>query len=361
MPSDSNAPDSNFLQVSVSRPNSPDLHHLKSVVLNETERVRKVATYTVPQSRHSGEIHDGNLTLKTYRRKNGEWNEDDKHSVTIAGEEGLSNLSSFLDVCLHGGVPERTGKFVFIPVGSSSQQSATKFAKALTDPSKAEIIAALLEEAAMSPSLMNTLLERARRHPKLFAEATAALNLAEYQSALDELKDLTERDAREAEFQALLDKNPWMFGSEYSEVLKRNWTRGQQVDFAVRRTADGYMEIIEIKTPLDGKDLFQYDKSHDTYYPSVEVSKVIGQVMNYLERFDSERNSIVAYDKEDPFKVRAKVVIGRDGSREQMEALRRYNSHLYGIEIITFDQLVRIAERVVHYLSAALLEEQLPF
>lgn len=330
-------------------------------MLTETERVRKEATYTVPQSRHTGEIHEGNLTLKTYRCKKGEWTEDDKHSVTIAGEAELSNLSSFLDLCRHGSVPEKTGKFVFIPVGSGSEKSATKFAKALTDPSKAEIIAALLEEASMSPSLMNTLLERAKRHPKLFAEATAALNLAEYQSALDEIKDLIERDAREADFQALLDKNPWMFGSEYSELLQRQWTRGQQTDFAMRRTADGYMEIVEIKTPLVGKDLFNYDKSHDAYYPSGEISRVIGQVMKYLERLDSERNSIIAYDNEDPFKVRAKIVIGRDGDRKQIEALRRYNSHLHNIEIITFDQLVRVAERVVHYLSTALLEEQMPF
>ena len=121
------------------------------------------------------------------------------------------------------------------------------------------------------------------------------------------------------------------------------------------------MEIVEIKTPLVGKDLFNYDKSHDAYYPSGEISRVIGQVMKYLERLDSERNSIIAYDNEDPFKVRAKIVIGRDGDRKQIEALRRYNSHLHNIEIITFDQLVRVAERVVHYLSTALLEEQMPF
>ena len=44
-----------------------------------------------------------------------------------------------------------------------------------------------------------------------------------------------------------------MLGSEYSELLdRRTWTRDDNVDFMLRRTADNYLEVIEIKTPLGG-------------------------------------------------------------------------------------------------------------
>ncbi len=47
-----------------------------------------------------------------------------------------------------------------------------------------------------------------------------------------------------------------MFGSEYSELLdRRRITRDEQADFLLRRTTDGYIELIEIKTPLRGQPL----------------------------------------------------------------------------------------------------------
>jgi hypothetical protein len=76
--------------------------------------------------------------------------------------------------------------------------------------------------------------------------------LAEYKNVRDELDALITKgdDVGEGRLQNLLKDNPWLFGSEYSELLsRRNWTRDQKLDFMLRRTADDYLEIIEIKTP----------------------------------------------------------------------------------------------------------------
>ena len=74
----------------------------------------------------------------------------------------------------------------------------------------------------------------------------------------------------------------------------------------------------------------------------------VGQVLNYIEKIDRERDSIISKDDCDPLKIRAKIIIGRDGEKTQQDALRSLNSHLHRIEIITFDQLLRIAERVLN-------------
>ena len=73
--------------------------------------------------------------------------------------------------------------------------------------------------------------------------------------------------------------------------------------------------------------------------------------MKYVERLDAERNSIRANDGEDFNKVRAKVVIGRDGDDAQRAARRRLNGHLHRVELQTFDQLQRTAENVLGYLQ----------
>jgi hypothetical protein len=49
----------------------------------------------------------------------------------------------------------------------------------------------------------------------------------------------------------------------------------------------------------------------------------------------------------DPLKIRARVIIGRDGEAGQKAALRSFNAHLSRVEVLTFDQLLRIARQVL--------------
>lgn len=93
--------------------------------------------------------------------------------------------------------------------------------------------------------------------------------------------------------------------------------------------------------------LFIEDKSHDSYYPSAKLSPVIGQVIRYICEVERNRDSIISKDGYDPLKIRARVIVGRDGDANQQEALRNLNAHLHRIEILTFDQLARISARAL--------------
>lgn len=77
-------------------------------------------------------------------------------------------------------------------------------------------------------------------------------------------------------------------------------------------------------------------------------------MQNYLDLIDADRYMIKGRDQEDPFKTRAKIIIGRTGDEAQATALRSLNGHLVRIEIITFDQLARIAMRTLNYLDRVL-------
>lgn len=344
----------------VDQDSHPDLRRVRSVVLREGPRSKVELSYTVIQNRHTGEFHHDSVTIKTFRKLAGEWQQDPTKSISLSSDDTdeLQTLIDFIKANRSGGVPEQSADFLVIgaPSEGVNLEGLYAFLNGLQDASKADVLLQVLDNVAANPDMLETLVERATQNPKLFAEAAAALNLATYNSALQQLRDLIEgAGVLEREFQALLKENPWMFGSEYSELLDiRRLTRDEQQDFVLRRTTDDYIELIEIKTSLDGRDLFNYDRSHDSYYAASELSKVLGQVQNYLEQIDADRSSILMRDREDPLKVRAKIIIGRDGDENQKLALRRLNGHLHRIEVLTFDQLLRIAQRVVSYLESAI-------
>jgi len=152
-----------------------------------------------------------------------------------------------------------------------------------------------------------------------------------------------------------------MFGSEYSQLLDRRvWTRDDKLDFMLRRTVDDFLEIIEIKTPFR-EPLLLYDKPHNSCYPSAKLSLVIGQVMRYIEELGRNRNAIISKDHCDSLKIRARVIIGRDGNEQHKAALRNLNAHLHRIEILTFNQLLRIAERVISVFERETEEKESEF
>jgi hypothetical protein len=351
-----------LVQVNVlDRERHPDLFSVKSTVLREGPTLKREAKYTTVLDRNTYAIHHYSLTIQTYRTNKGRLEPDPRKSVTLDtdGVDEIERLLRLVQTAYDGSLPDADGRYLVIPAAAAQPEAETlqTIINNLDDPQSIRALSNLLARVAQKPALLDLLLQQAARSPQLFAEAAAVLNIAAYKRALNLLRGLIDAGAGvpEARFQELLSEHPWMFGSEYSELLdRRRWTRDEQQDFVLRRTTDGYIELIEIKTPLGGKNLFNPDPSHQSYYPGVELSKVAGQVMNYIEKLDADRHAIRANDGEDTCKIRGKIIIGRDGDEHQRAALRRYNGHQHRIEVLTFDQLLRIAERVVSYLEGVL-------
>lgn len=341
---------------------NPDLDSVRTTVLREGKRRCKIAKHTRIRDRHTGQIHHDTLSIQTIRLDtNNPFRGDLKHSVMLSSEDGkdeIQQLVDFVSVCRSGTLPNSTAKHIVTPAPQKKddEEALIKLLERLHEGGGYDVIADVLKHATQDKRLFDLLLERAAKNPQLFAEAAVALNLVNYKNAVEELNTLIVTDVKsEQTFQHFLELHPWMFGSEYSKHLgRRNWTRDENQDFVLRRTTDGYIELVEIKTPLGGDPLFRYDRSHDSYYPSADLSKVIGQVQKYIEELDTERNTILRKNQEDTNKIRAKIIIGRDGDETQRQALRRYNGHLHRIEVLTFDQLLNIAQNVIQYLESAL-------
>ena len=82
------------------------------------------------------------------------------------------------------------------------------------------------------------------------------------------------------------------------------------------------------------------------------VVKAVAQVDDYLAQIDKNQRQVKEDEKIDVEKVRGKVIIGTLGSDSiQKEGLRRLNARLNRIEVITFDQLIARAKRMLDILG----------
>jgi len=330
---------------------SSNIKQVAEVTLKKGPRAYKTAALLEVINRQTGEFHHYSLVLEQveYTKKNG-WEYQSKRTIRLEDKDGqeIHDLFVFLSAHYSGELKDKIGKVhVLSEDAYAKYESLIQSIPNLEDAEKLSLIRKLLAHVEGASREEIEALFRDTSGDML-QHIAAASRMVEYTAAYEEMRRLVEdSDSREIDFQRQLERSPWMFGSEYSELLsRRNWTRDEELDYMLRRTVDGYLEIVEIKTAFSDP-LFNYDKSHDSYYPSSKLSKTIGQVMQYIEEVERNRDTIIAKDDADTLKIRVRVIVGRDGSPEQQAALRNFNSHLHRIEVITFDQLLKIAERVL--------------
>lgn len=123
----------------------------------------------------------------------------------------------------------------------------------LTSVDKLEIVKTLIGQLDESSGELKEYLTVFKNGNALaLKNIAAAARMVEYERAFDIMKKyVNESCPSEQTIQEHLRSNPWMFGSEYSELVdRRTWTRDDKLDFMLRRTVDGYLEIVEIKTPF---------------------------------------------------------------------------------------------------------------
>ena len=178
----------------------------------------------------------------------------------------------------------------------------------------------------------------------------AAIKHAKNKKATIELERLLADNSLEAELQKWIKENTWIFGVEYLQFLDiRKIGIHSESDFIVE-SLDGYADLIELKKPEF--KLFNFDSSHDSYYPSVELSKVIGQSIRYLKVMEDSRLILKDEDNLNVLKPRIKIVIGKSSTMDskEKEALRLLNDSLHNIEIMTYDELsLRASKLNEHY------------
>ncbi|MFZ5524258.1 MAG: Shedu anti-phage system protein SduA domain-containing protein [Pseudomonadota bacterium] len=331
---------------------NPNIGKTHQVVLKNGPRTYRVATIFEIMDPAKGILHHLSLRLDSFDKTKAGWKIKPDKLIRLEGEDPdeIGALEAFLSTALANKSTAATGSFHLVPDAKFRfLEDLAQALPKLPGPRKLQLLRQLLDSLDASGSDANQVVEAlTTATPETVKNLSVAVRYVQYRAAYEELERLVSiKNGPESRLQQHLQSNPWIFGSEYSELLdRRRWARDDNLDFMLRRTVDGYLEIIEIKTPFE-EPLFRFDANHDSHYPSSKLSQSLGQVIRYIEEIERSRNSIIAGDNVDPLKIRARVVLGRDGDNAQKAALRSFNAHLHRIEILTFDQLLRIGQRTI--------------
>ena len=335
---------------------NPNVRRVTQTVLKEGPRAFKIASLMEIINPKTKEFHHYSLKIDHIDKTKAGWFYKPERSVRLEGKEPdeIEVLVKFLSAAYTDEFGKASGEMHLVSSNDYAKlENLVAAIPNISDADKIHLVGTLIsqldENSSSTTSFVKAFEESGSDTIKHIATAA---RLIDYSKSLEKLRLLVgDPNAVEREFQKHLEINAWMFGSEYSELLPRKtWASDDRLDYMLRKTVDDYLEIVEIKTAFEDA-LFLRDSSHDSYYPSSRLSPVIGQVTRYIEEVERNRDSILVTDDVGSLKIRARVIVGRDGSAEHQAALRSFNTHLHRIEIITYDQLIKIAERVLNVLN----------
>ena len=331
---------------------NPNVRTITQAVLKDGPRAFKIATMLEVINPKNGEFHHYSFKIDHIDKTKAGWFSKPEKSVRLEGKDPdeIEKLYLFLHASHENKLEDKSGELHLISSADYAKlDNILNSIPNIANTDKIQLVSSILSQLdSENTSIDDFVTAFDSSNGETLKHIAAASRIVEYTRALNELKALVnDPNTDEKAFQKHLEVNPWMFGSEYSELLPRKtWTRDDRLDYMLRKTVDDYLEIVEIKTAFK-EPLFLHDASHDSYYPSSKLSLVIGQVTRYIEEVERNRDSIIAKDGTDTLKIRARAIVGRDGNAEHQAALRNFNAHLHRIEILTYDQLLRIAERVL--------------
>jgi len=203
-------------------------------------------------------------------------------------------------------------------------------------------------------------------------EIKAASNQAYYENKLDEFRERLKKRYYETKgkysWQNWIYSHYWIFGIYYLEPIPKEDVGFKQIPDFLFPTIDGFIDILEIKVPnklekniLKDIEIIKKDENHTgSYYWSRETSEAIGQVTNYIDELEKHQLEIAdiirkKYKDKYPIEIsavkpRAFILIGRTEKwdKDELEALRKLNSTLHRIEIISYDQLLKRGESMIN-------------
>ena len=161
----------------------------------------------------------------------------------------------------------------------------------------------------------------------------------------------------EDSWQSFIYNNSWIFGVIYKKPIQKqkiNLT-GIMPDFLFP-TIDGFCDILEIKLPT--QEVVCEDNSHSgSWVWSADANRAIGQVVNYLCEIDRQRFEVENCIRDKLcssiklLKPRAFILIGNSSnwSDSQKDGLRKLNSVLHNIEVLTYQDLLDRGNAFINY------------
>lgn len=202
----------------------------------------------------------------------------------------------------------------------------------------------------------------------LASESLNAVNFLKVDAEIESLRDLAsdfkkaiKNNHAESWWQKYIKKNILIIQQGYIKAIeKMNIGIGvvKLPDFSLV-THDDYLDIFEIKRPTT--ELIKLDTSRNNYYWSIEMSKAISQVENYIEKLSKHADAVRSYLK-DEHKIDLKVLRPRGiilaGNtqgftlQKEKDDFRLLSQGIKNIAFVTYDELLMRLENYIKILES---------
>lgn len=154
---------------------------------------------------------------------------------------------------------------------------------------------------------------------------------------------IAEKCETESAYQVLLSENPWMLGGQYEEVRRHIGLDDINIpDFTAHRSWDKCHDILELKQPFTNCFLSRGDDF------TAEFNRAWNQAERYIA-FTRRQRDYLREEKKLRFEnPRCILIIGYNLNDDQLKKIREKESIAQSINVITYDQLLNIAQRVLY-------------
>lgn len=171
-------------------------------------------------------------------------------------------------------------------------------------------------------------------------------HVGEYRRVLNDFKSVVhDKDSNETQVHDFISaKNPfWLFGLEYLGLESKVGFPPRKPVFwfdLMLHRMDGFYDLVELKGP--NEQLFDKRTTRRAKL-NHKLSEALGQVIAYLEACDRTRQAGL-------FKPKAVIVIGTKQTDDPRQR-RLLASHLAGVEVLTYTQLVQRGTQLIQHLE----------
>lgn len=178
----------------------------------------------------------------------------------------------------------------------------------------------------------------------------ARFNLRKLQQLAEELQKRIETDNSESKWQDYLKRNILNIQPGYIEIISKAGVKlpGTSCPDFFLITYDGYLDILEIKTPFTA--LLSYDKNRRRHVWSQEIAKAIAQVENYLQAVSDFGDDLRKKVKDGygielhVVKPRGIIVAGNSAqfkdNKPMQDDFGLLNQTLKNLSVVTYDELL---------------------
>lgn len=256
---------------------------------------------------------------------------DPKSELTF-DEEEFDALVSFLQQNYE---PFRQGYKAFIPVDKPfTKDNADQLKKLFCLPDREKLIKFISDEQIV-PEEVSLALENVRRR-----------------KAILEFERMLSSNLVEDDWQTWFEENAWVLGSEFVRVLDERTIDTKNISDFLMEAYDGFVDVVEIKRPEGALQFWAGARDHGNLVPSSDLIKAITQASRYIFEVEREANSVKFLERVDgvrTVKPRGILIYGRSNKwgDDESEAYRILNSSYHNLTIMTYDQVLSRAKRMV--------------